>query len=109
MIDQSFACCKTLKCVDSFVLGKWDVAVLRAEQANISRLSTCSERLAWVKGQVPVINLAKNKGLMMAAGQYVCNKFFFKAFGVVGNVVESAKRNPGAPISNRYLFFYFFR
>lgn len=98
MVADDFLCCKSLRCVEAFVMGKHDIRVLRAEQADLNTLTTYRARSAWVSRQVPVLSPKKNEGSMLAANTLVCNAFFRRAYGVSNNTIESAKRNPRSPV-----------
>ena len=102
MVDDSFRCCVGLNCVSKFVGGDYDARRLRAEQEDFGRLASTTARSAWVTQKVPCMQLEPGKGSMEAAGQYVCNKFFTRAFSISNNLVENCKQTKRAP-KNRSL------
>lgn len=102
MVEDSFQCCKTLKCVEEFYRGIRRKDILRVEQADFAKLSTCKARHEWVSGQVPRVKGRKNGGSMLAANTLVCNRFFREAFGVSFTLIENSKKNPrSTAVTNR--------
>lgn len=96
MARDGFRCCYGLRCVDSFVGGKGDIATLRAEQQAMSKL-TGAARASFVHTLTPLLKPARNKGSMVAGHQLVCTRFFKQAFGVSNNMIQTLKNNAGSP------------
>ena len=102
MVDSSFSCCKSLRCVEAFINEAADVRELRAEQKAFSALAGRS-RAEYVNTMIPASRPGKNKGAMRAGGRVVCNTFFKQAFGVSNNLIQNQKHNAGAStIATRY-------
>ena len=96
MVSTGFVCCNNLKCVESFVLGKGDIASLRAEQRVMSSL-TGRGRSSFVHTMIPLIDPGRNHGAMVAGRQLVCSAFYRKAFHVSNNMIQARKGNAGSP------------
>ena len=63
MVDSSFSCCKSLRCVEAFINGTADVRELRAEQKAFSALAGRS-RAEFVNTMIPASRPGENKGAM---------------------------------------------
>lgn len=96
MVSSGFVCCNKLRCVESFVLGKGDVATLRAEQSIISSL-TGAGRSSFVHTMIPLVDPGRNRGAMLAGRQLVCSAVFRRAFQVSNNMIQAQKGNAGSP------------
>ena len=102
MVDSSFSCCKSLRCVEAFINEAADVRELRAEQKAFPALAGRS-RAEFVNTIIPASRPGKNKGAMRAGGRVVCKTFFKQAFGVSNNLIQNQKHNAGAStIATRY-------
>ena len=95
MVKESFVCCQTMRCVETFLTGNGDIEEeLRRQQEDFSRLESRKGRTAWIGTMVPFAKQGKNQGSMKAGDIYVCNQFFCSAFGVSKCSIDSARRNP---------------
>ena len=100
MAREGFHCCRTLRCVEAFTLGKGDITTLRAEQTAMSSLTGAS-RAHFVHTMIPLVQKGRKTGAMVAGRQSVCTAFFRRAFNVSNNMIQALKNNPGSPCLHR--------
>ena len=96
MAREGFSCCNGLRYVESFVNGKGDIKILRAEQAAMVRL-TGAGRSHFIHTKIPLVSPGRTKGAMVAGRQLVCTAFFRRAFNVSNNMIQALKSNLGSP------------
>ena len=97
-VNKQGECCVLLACVKKFTEDgeSFHARTLAKEQAIIGACTTRAGRKNFVYERVPVVDLDRGGGSMLACGVSVCRTSFKSSFGVSNHVIDACKRTSHA-------------
>lgn len=92
-VNEQRGCCSGLTCVRKFITNPdaFHARALEKEQEAIRACKSRLDRKRFVYARVPVVDLGRGGGSMLAGGIPVCTKFFKASFGVSNHVIDACK------------------